>query len=121
MNSKIAWTWIVCVMAALLWLPGFWGQKTNNAAAAKDYSIVGSGVWTYLLGVRPRVERVYLRIAYVQTLGLVYLIVGLSAIWFYDTSILRILTPGILGGGFVVGGLVWLVIDLTARRRRRRR
>ena len=118
MDSKIAWTWIVCVVAALLWLPGLWGQKTNNAAAAKDYSIVGSGVWTYLLGVRPRVERVYLRIAYVQILGLVYLIVGLSAIWFYGTSILRILTLGILGVGFVGGGLVWLVIDLTARRRR---
>lgn len=115
MNSRMAGIWVVLVVAALFWLMGFWNQKANNAANSGDYSIKGRGLWTYLLGIRPGVERVYLRSAYLQLLGLVYLVVGLLTVLFHNVKLLRTVTLGVIGMGLLGGTLVWMIADLVAR------
>ena len=113
--EKMKDLWIVFCVAAAPWVLGFWLQRINNVARLQDYSIEGKRVWTLLLGVRSRKgERVYLRPAWLQSVALLYLVVGSLVVWFCDIKTLRNVTVGILITGLCGGALVWHIIGYMA-------
>ena len=95
MTEKIVNMFVVVVIAAILWLPACYAQKLMNKVESKDYNVRARGLWTYLLGVRPDVEKIYLRLAYAQVLGLVYLVAGFLAVWLFDKEALLDVTAGL--------------------------
>ena len=70
------------LIAAWLWIPSFF-QKERNSVGAKGFYFRGKAPWTYLFGVRPGVERIYLVEAYLQILMLLCFSAGLIAVWFF--------------------------------------
>lgn len=89
MIDKLAGTWAVLVIAALLWIPACGVQKLRNRIGAKGCNVAGKAPWTYLFGMRPGVERIYLLQAYMQILGLLFCSAGLIAVWFLGVDALR--------------------------------
>ena len=76
MSDVLAMLWIVIVISGSLWGLGFWCQRENNRIRSNDYSIASKSQWGRLLGLRPQVDRVYLRYAFTQILALLYLLAG---------------------------------------------
>ena len=115
MDNNFAKMWLVFVIAGMLWLPGFLSQKVNNRIRNNHHSIAARGIWAWVVGVR-RGERVYLRPASMQAVGLWYLVVGFFAIWFYDLKTVLRLGAMITCLGLIIISLVWFVIDVIIRR-----
>jgi sterol desaturase/sphingolipid hydroxylase (fatty acid hydroxylase superfamily) len=76
MSDVLARLWIVLVISGSFWGIGVWVQRSHNTIRSSDYSIASKSQWVRLLGLRPQVDRVYLREAFTQIVGLIYLLVG---------------------------------------------
>ena len=113
MGQNLAEIWLVLVVAGILWGPGFWSQRIYNRIHGDDYNVRSKTFLTYLIGVRPRRENVYLRPASVQIVGLIYLLVGLVAVWFYDVKGVLNLGAIVTGLGLVGCGLAWFIVDIV--------
>jgi len=115
--SKLTVIWIALVIAGLLWLPGFLSQRINNKKYREDHRISATGIWSYLLGVRPGQEEVYLRPASTQLLGLLVLVFGFLSVWFCNDTrtLLKVISWGITGVGLVVCSLVWIIVDVVSK------
>ena len=96
---------------------GFWAQRTNNASHSTDNSFTANGFWAYLFGVRPRKERLYLRVATLQALGLAYLAFAATTVWFWDAKTVRWVGLSSFVLGLMVVGLFWAVANLFGRRK----
>jgi hypothetical protein len=82
------------------WLLGTIGQRLANRNAAQkqkddneDGYIVGNLPWTYLLGVRPTTEKVYITPALVlQVPALMHLLFGGLALWLDNSDVYEVIT-----------------------------
>ena len=119
MADNLKEIWIMFALGGMLWLMGFWNQRTHNSTRSKDYSLRSNILWLCLSGMRPEKDRVYLRFAYVQVLGLAYFVVGSVAVWFLDPRSVRNVGLAILAIGLFGGGMFWHIIDLITKKRRR--
>ena len=120
MTDRLKDMWYFFVLGGGLWLAGFWVQKVLNATGSGRYTLEARASWTWLFGVRPGRGRLSLPIASMQTIAIVYLFGGCTALWFWDASTVR-LTSGV---GFLVAflgnTLGWTIIDYVARMKHRR-
>lgn len=114
MSENLAEIWLVLVIAGMLWAPGFWSQKVYNRIGGDDYSVESKTVWTYLIGVYPG-QKVYLRPASVQIIGLLYLLVGLLAVGFYGVKDVLNLGAIAVLVGFGGCGFAWFIVDIVDR------
>ena len=119
MADNLKEIWIMFALGGMLWLMGFWNQRTHNSICSKDYSLRSNILWLCLSGMRPEKDRVYMRFAYVQILGLAYLVVGSIAVWFLDPRSVRNIGFAILVIGLFGGGMFWCIIDLITKKRHR--
>jgi hypothetical protein len=115
MIDKLANTFAVLVITASMWLGGFGGQKLRNKLGTKEWNAKGKAPWTYLFGVRPGVEKVYVRQAYMQILALMYCCAGLFAVWFLDKGTLKHVMMG-LGIGMLLAIPLGIVEFLAKRK-----
>jgi hypothetical protein len=99
------------------WLIGFWGQRMYNEHNSDRKSIPASGFWAYLFGVHPKTERVYLRLAIVQIVSLVHLVLVMVTVWFLDPETVRDISSTYVLLWLFVGGLWGIVQDLINKRR----
>lgn len=112
MNVKLGGIEAAFALTLILWGTGFWQQKVYNTVNANDYSFNTKHFWIYCLGMRPGVDRVYLRPAYVQILALLYLIASIGWVMSsYSLEVLWDLTKNLVGIGLLIGGGFWLIID----------
>ncbi len=117
MAERIAEIWIAFVFGGGLWLIGFYGQRTNNAYDSISDGLTVNGFCAYLFGVRPKKERLHLRIATLQALGLAYLAFVAVAVWFWDAETVR--RVGLAGfvSGLAAVGLFWAITNLCNGRK----
>lgn len=105
--------WIVLIIAAPFWGVGFWIQRLENSGPPLGYYVEARGWWAWLLGLRPgRGKRVNLGGALYQIWALMFLVVGLLAVWIWD---IKALLPVILIFFFLGFPLIWLTGMLIAR------
>lgn len=112
--GKIQGVGIVFILASLVYLGGFLGQKSNHMAQSSDVSMKGHSIWRYILGVND-INKIYLRPASLQCLGILYFILGILTVLIYDVSVLKYVTFWVLAGGGILGGTVWFIIDKLNR------
>lgn len=112
--EKIQSIGIVFILASLVYLGGFLGQKSLHVAQSGDIAVKGHRIWRYILGTND-VNKIYLRPASLQCLGMLYFILGIFTVLVYDVSALKYLTFWLLVGGGVLGGIVWFIIDRFRR------
>lgn len=115
MADKIAEIRVAFVVGGMFWLIGFWVQRISNAHDAIDDSLTANGFWAYLFGVRPGKERLYLRIATLQALGLAYLVFAVVTVWFWDAETVRKVGQTSLGIGLALLIFFWSTVNLLNR------
>ena len=115
MKDGIVGTGLIFIVGTVFWLAGFGVQKTQNRAMTKDYCVLGSGVWSYLFGMRPLTERIYLRPAVVQLIGIALAVVGLPAVWLGGMRAFSVVLVVILLGGLFGSALAFAIADLVVR------
>ena len=101
---------------ACFWISGLLLQKQNNSNRSSDFSIRSSGHWVRLLGLRPNIGRVYIRAAFVQIFGIVFLVIGSVIIFTYNDDLLKYLFKYIwipIG----VGGVIFFLMDIFPRKK----
>lgn len=115
MKDRIAFTGLALMIWAFFWLLGFWGQKVlNRGMKPRDYSLVGLGAWSYLFGVRPSTERVYLRPATFQLVGILLVLVGIPAVWLGGTKTFNVVFV-VLFGGWFSSGFAFGITDIVMK------
>ena len=111
MAEKIQGIGIVLIGALLLFVGGTLGQRSCHLSQSSDVSVHVKGIWRYWVGVNDT-KKIYLRPAFMQGLGILYFILGVAGVLFFGAPIVKPLTIWIVLGGLVVGGLVWIGIDI---------
>lgn len=118
MAEKIQGIGIVLIWTLLLFVGGTLGQRSCHLSQSSDVSVRTKGIWRYWAGVNGA-DKIYLRPAFMQGLGILYFILGIAGVLLFGTPIVKPLTTWIMLGGLVVGGLVWIGIDALGWMRRR--
>ena len=118
MAGKIQGIGMVLIGTLLLFVGGTFGQRACHLSQSSDVSVRTKGLWQYWAGVNGA-EKIYLRPAFMQVLGILYFIGGGGGVLFFGISIVKPLTLWIVLGGLGVGGLVWIGIDAWGWIRRR--
>jgi hypothetical protein len=117
LDDQISWTFITLIMAAPFWLFGLWGQRLFNAHSSTDYSCRASSPFAYLFGVRPGAEKVFLRMASVQTVGLLYLIINIALIVHSDEALVKSFWLYYWAISLPMLALFWGILNLLQRKR----
>ena len=105
----------VLLEAGILWASAVFFQRAENEARSTDFHIPAIGRWSRLLGVKPG-QKCYLRPTSLQIIAFAYLVTGWTAVWLFEVTVLKPIRHYILGGGLLGLGLIWIVLDIVAKR-----
>ncbi len=104
MAEKIQGIGMVLIWSLLLFVGGSCGQISCHLSQSEDVSVYVKGIWRYWIGINGN-EKIYLRPAFVQGLGILYFICGVCGVLLWGISVVKPLTIWVTLGGMGVGGI----------------
>jgi hypothetical protein len=111
-------TWkilLVLFVFAIFWGGGFMMQSAQGSSRRDDYHLSSRSRWVRLLGFSSSTGRVYIRYAFLQIIGLLYLIIGLSVAWCCDRELFDDVTAWVFLT-FFAGTLAFGLYDLLGKK-----
>lgn len=109
MLDKIPEVSVALILGMMLYLAGILPQVYRHSSQSDDFHVKGNVVLQYVFCLS-KCNRIYVRGAFVQIIGLAYGIGGTICV-LTDYMDLADLT-GWMGGVLVIGGVIWATVDI---------